>query len=335
MKIKLTIGSGVLATGALSSQSNKLALCEEYSMSHNQIKETIKSIISGYQSDEPKAHLFNWWLTNYGKDKVNIDACLFHDFPSITSGHMKILYDDCIKHKVIPSIYKWSSGQGFVNFANRKFGGHIIEPDGGWVQEEFLTACLDIFPFVIDFRKKKYNKLDKYPAVFRTKALFEPNMKYYGGELYAQSSEVIRNPGQVLKLMVKPLEIYWISMAAINIGFFSPTIKNVEDMLKTSYRAYYTCMKMMISHKKPIIINTGNWGAGMFGWDVRSSYIIQYYGFNFAAHSIKNEYPDKIKKIQFNYYCFDANVKKEIESLDLSTFTTLDQLPKDIIDITD
>lgn len=240
--------------------------------------------------------------------------------------------------KITPTVYKWQTDQIYVNFAARHLGGGVLNT--GWVQEEFLITCLDLLPFISQL-SQEYTELHKNPAIIRTNAIFEPNLKFYGRQtgLIYHYHTIKENVSQVFKSIDHPIPIYWLSMAAINLRYSNnvPTEKDVDCMLQVATRAFYLTL-LTLSKSSNIIpqttINTGNWGAGAFGWDPRCSFLIQWLAFGLAKFAFSQYQPlIDIDQVTFHYHTYDNDTYKLIKAIDIDAFgsSTPKSFPKQLI----
>lgn len=171
--------------------------------------------------------------------------------------------------------YKWASNEVFVGFSNHIFGGGILEE--GWVQEEQLVSCLELFVHILELQRD-YTQLDKTPCIIKTKAFANPKIEYYGHE---GLDKIERNSeSNDVDYVADAVDIHWLSMAAINLGTRSRVTKtDITDMIRTAFRAFV----LVGRNTEPTRINSGKWGAGVFGWEPEVSMLIQYVAFSYSG----------------------------------------------------
>ncbi len=287
-----------------------------YEMSFDEIVETVKTY-SG-RADRPKSDIFKYWQNNYKtnfRGGIRIIVAYPVKLPAIFRGS---LLDRALPTvEITPTVFKWEKGQIYINFANRVLGGGVL--GHGWVQEEFLTACLELFPFIGNL-SRIYRELDVHPILIGTRAIFEPNLEYYGSKgLDANRAEIIADPSKVFH-PIDPVQIYWLCMAAINLRGRAPTVGNIRQMLQVAIKSFHLAT---FTPEDAIIVNTGNWGAGAFGWDPRASFLIQY----FAYLAVSTPY-------RLRYHAFDERIERLIKSIDMSFFAgvTVESAPDKILE---
>jgi hypothetical protein len=307
-----------------------------YEMSPKEVLESmegyIKQLLGPFllkrsrEASKSKAAIFDYYLNYYRStvsrvirtDVATLSRTVsLRDCQAVKMGSLIPEMSDC--SVVTPTAYRWAPNEVFANFANRRLGGGVL--DHGWVQEEFLTACIDLLPQIGRLRAI-YKDLDVNPALFEVEAWFTPNLKFYGRRtgLIAQHDQIVGDPTQVLLPLTKPCQVFWLSMAAICIGKRAPRPQEVTQMLLTAYRAFYLSLLACHSRSLPkIVINTGNWGAGAFGWDARMSYLIQYFAFGLAHRRFRRETGSKVE-VTYHHHAYDTKTLELIRELKVSQF---------------
>lgn len=280
----------------------------------------------GHEAKRAKYYIFQYYQKGLNRTYREVDGyemvarSLIDDvkFPDISFQSCPVP-----NLRVTPTVYQWSEGDVFVNFAARHLGGGVLNT--GWVQEEFLTSCLDLLPFISNL-SREYSNLHQDPAIFKTNAIFEPNLKFYGRQtgLIKHYRSIEKDPSQVLHLLKKPIPIYWLSMAAINLKG-SPTSKDIQSMLYVAIRAFYlTLLTLFEASSHNYTINTGNWGAGAFGWDARASFCIQWFAFGLARQIFQTDHPQiDLNSIVFHYHTYDKAIYDQIQSISSKSLNDL------------
>lgn len=177
--------------------------------------------------------------------------------------------------------YQWAPNEVFIGFASCVFGDGILDKD--WVQEEQLVSCLELFAHILELQEK-YTHLDEIPCIIKTKAFANPKIEYYGREGLTFIERNLRKNVLVddVEYITDVIDIYWLSMAAIDLRVRgvvrNPTINDIKKMIITAFRAFV----LTGMNTEPTVINSGHWGAGVFGWKPEISTLIQYVAFSYT-----------------------------------------------------
>lgn len=277
-------------------------------------KSAIFSIIKSYYVNYFTNHEKNIKVTATKLSRmINIKSILSQKIKNISTGTSAML-------TVTPDAYLFKSDEIFVNFAATTLGGGVL--GHGWVQEEFLTSCLSLLPFIGGIRNY-YTNLNKEPVVFGTNAFFQPNLEFYGRKtgLIEKHETIMKNPENIVTPIPESPLIYWLSMSAINLTG-KPKITDIYHMLELAINGYYLAILHLLSVNgtdNTSIINTGNWGAGAFGWDPSIIYLIQIIAFHFAVSKYIEEVGKSVP-IRLHYHCYDISIFNKIVETDLSIF---------------
>lgn len=202
------------------------------------------------------------------KDLLNIDL------PPIAKSS--------IKFEITNKGYDYKTNEAYVDFANRRIGGGALL--GGFVQEEIEMLESTFFPWLTEVPLHDDTKtsvsfcpsvnlknLDKAPIVLRFRLPFHWHSTVYGNIKAAKRNDLIRR-------VSKP-DIYAIALAAINYEATKPLrpyeLADVTQMTIAATRAFLDTMVAMHQDKNPIVIHTGNWGAGVFKGNVHTVWTMQ------------------------------------------------------------
>lgn len=218
-----------------------------------------------------------------------------------------------IEFLLTKTAYQYAENEAFVDFANAFLGGGALTH--GFVQEEIEMLESNILPWLTQVSRKDPNqnslewcpsvsltKLDQTPVVMKFRLPFLWDSKVYGRELDNKNNK------DAFKNLIKrstSIDIYSIAMAAIrlkNRGEYG--FDNVQRMVIVSARAFYDTMLAMHEAKTPIIIHSGNWGAGVFNGTVEAAWKIQAIGM-MAAFSLLKEKTGEDVRVKYIYNAFD------------------------------
>lgn len=237
--------------------------------------------------------------------------------------------DDNVAVKTSPYGYRYQNHEAYVDFANRYIGGGVMTQ--GFVQEEIEIFESSFLPWVAAVRLQQLrNKdpntpvalpgcdgpnllaLDRTPVVTYWRMFTDVDSKTaYGKKLQTLSPTQVPN---VLQLRPSPVDIFSIAMAAPDFGKSTApySYKDIENMVLLATRAFYNALLVLDESKLPLVIHTGNWGAGAFKNSIKTVFGIQTIAMA-AAYTLFQQTTGKSPKVNFHYDAFDK------PSLDLTS----------------
>lgn len=215
------------------------------------------------------------------------------------------------------SPYTYRSGEAYVDFANRKLGGGILRE--GFVQEEILLLETNVLPWVAAVRGGKakgtrfcpavsLKNLDEQPVVLQCRRFLEVA---HVDEIYGRRKLAARRPfeaARYLKPLPRPADLYLVAMAAKAFpkgGGYAYSQKDIEAMTLLATRGFYDALMAQVADGKPLVLHTGNWGAGAFGNSRRTMWAIQRVALE-AAYALVCQATGKAQAVAFHYDAYDA-----------------------------
>ena len=221
-----------------------------------------------------------------------------------------------------PMVYY--QNQIYVNFANKNLGGGVFGT--GYVQEEqLMTEFTMTFLSMLNQKNKEHVKEDNPLNYLKTNRELVKSLKQLDSTPIIIRTDQIaiqripKNELQNLKSITdlkdkyyyKSTEnIYWICVAHQDISIKKKNYlllykDNWNDWFLRIFNGFNNAIKLFKlrgfgTDSDPIVLNTGNWGAGAFGHKVEDSFIIQ----KAAYETVCKIYSDLC--IKFIYWPFDT-----------------------------
>lgn len=247
----------------------------------------------------------------YYADKINDEDLLKCPVSS------NFLTDSLIIYQATKDRYQYQPHKAYVDFANRLIGGGVMH--GGFVQEEIMLLESTFLPLIAEARSNgeaaplsfapaiPLNSLDSLPVVLKFRMFNQ--IKIYGNTNLVTNEQVASN---VMVALPQSIDIYAPAMAAPDLGPQSRYSEEIlEKMYKVALRAFYTTLVAQFDEHHPLDLHTGNWGAGVFGNSIYSSWAIQRLAAE-AAYMIFSK--TKNTKAEFNY-SHDAYDEKSLAAV--------------------
>jgi hypothetical protein len=235
-----------------------------------------------------------------------------------------------------PFVYR--DGEAYVDFANKKIGGGVL--GGGFVQEEIMLLETNFLPWVAAVRGSRHSgttfardislkQLDRVPVVIGVRRFLEVanQSEIYGPRL---EQRIPFQADQYLRLLPRPQDIYLTALVAKDYGHARGgpryTRDDIEAMTVTAARGFYDTLMAQHGDGKPLVIHTGNWGAGAFGNSKRTIWAMQRAAME-AAYVLFSQTTGQTPQLDFYYDAFDAaGVRAANEAFNVFVTTFPDRL---------
>lgn len=214
--------------------------------------------------------------------------------------------------------FKEKSDEAFADFANKLIGGGVLH--GGFVQEEIMMIKSTFLPFVAEVQIKRQERkgVSWCPAISLSNLDEEPLTLRFGlvwdwiGE-YAR----IEDPAKNLIPNPPRKDIYAIAMAAKDFRSLGASskyyqIKDIENMVLTATRAFYETMLALDSDGLPLILNTGNWGAGVFDNSIAMAWGMQRLAIQ-SAYELFKKATGKDPGLVYRYSAYDEAGEQKVK----------------------
>jgi len=215
--------------------------------------------------------------------------------------------------------YEYQDGEAYVDFAARKIGGGVLGE--GFVQEEIAILESNFLPWVAAVRGGSHEgtrfcktvslkKLDQQPVVLGVRMFLKvvKQDEIYGGKKLAAKKPF--DPDRYLQeLQPKPKDIYLIAMAAKSWNHQPGgryTRAEVEAMTLLAFRGFHDAMLAQHRDGLPLVLHTGNWGAGAFGNSHLTIWAIQRAALE-AAYALFCQQTGQTPPLAFHYDAFDRS----------------------------
>ncbi|HXW53168.1 MAG TPA: hypothetical protein VEL47_03580, partial [Myxococcota bacterium] len=138
--------------------------------------------------------------------------------------------------------------------------------------------------------------------------------------IYGTKLSKVQPPDAAANYLVKGASspyIYSIALAAKNfmqgLLAFPYNVDNMKIMTVAATRAFLDAMLAMHADKVPIVIHTGNWGAGVFGGNIHTVFSMQAIG-ALAAYELFSETIGKSVQVRFIYDAYDSATRRKAEA---------------------
>jgi len=173
-------------------------------------------------------------------------------------------------------LYNWKAGEVYVNFANDRLGGGLLD-ERGWVQEEILSFCSTIFPLLVILRLNQQiiTSLLRCPRLFSFRHIFDIRRQFYGGP-YKQTlrrADTFKE-NWVLRSDYPAADVHRLRLPAINRSRPANARVPYDTMIDVAIKGFYQAIKQAKSPNQ-LIIHTGHWGGGAFENSQASVLILQ------------------------------------------------------------
>lgn len=305
----------------------------EYTYEQNNKDKYVTMLTDFYNSDSegkilPKANpnkyaviqkYLELWNNYYPTDIDGSEIQIFKgkEISDVDLLGTKLQKNENLKINITDKAYEYKNNEAFVDFANERIGGGAL--GNGFVQEEIEMIESTFLPWLTQIPKSNsaktslswcpqvdLRKLNIKPALMRFRIIFKVQDGVYGDKLKDIKPEKVPD---ILKKRDENADIYSIALAAVNFGFKNPKpydSKNLRQMTLAATRAFLDTMLAMHADNVPIIIHTGNWGAGAFNGNIHTVYAMQAIAVAAAYEQFKNIVKSS-PEVKFFYDAFGQN----------------------------
>ncbi len=159
-------------------------------------------------------------------------------------------------------------------------------------------------------------ELDTKPVLMRFHLPFHLNNE---ASIYGKKLRAVKPPEAAANYLVKGRDnpyIYSVALAAKNFvhtGAVLPyDVANMTVMTVAAVRGFLDAMLAMHADSIPIVIHTGNWGAGVFGGNIHTVFTMQAIA-AMAAYELFSALIGEKKTVRFIYDAYDDASKLKAE----------------------
>ncbi|MBI2021743.1 hypothetical protein HYS93_02545 [Candidatus Daviesbacteria bacterium] len=201
-----------------------------------------------------------------------------------------------------------TGGSAIVDFANDRFGGGTLGPNG-FAQEEKLLLETNLVPLAGAFTNLSRDPL--YLQALQTHEFVGQGRNIYGNSRLGSRGNTIdrvdispSNVSQYLQRVDPARNVNLIAMAALNMrrkGWREYKHSNLTQMFDTAYKAFRTH-----AEKGGQEVHTGAWGAGTFGNSENLTCVLQVLaaqaaGIRLIYHGSQDAYESGIRYLRGKY----------------------------------